>query len=257
MKLAISPCPNDTFIFEALINRRVDMRGLTFDVEYHDIEELNRLAATASPHFIKVSAAAIPSLWRDYKVSMVGSALGWGNGPILVKRKGCSSELLRVAVPGLSTTAALLLKRYFKGVREFVPLLFSQIATAVERGEVDGGVLIHEGRFTYDRCETEAVADLGALWEQELHIPLPLGVILMRRDIDEQVQADFQQVVRDSLLWARSHPEQSRDFIASLAQEISSDVIESHINLFVNDYSLELGASGVAAIESLTGIKID
>ncbi len=254
-KLAISPCPNDTFIFDALINRGVEMDGMNFEVEYHDIDHLNDIAQSGEVDFIKVSAAAIPILYRDYRVCESGSALGWGNGPLVVRRpESRDKPMRRVAVPGLSTTATLLLRRYFPQVEQVEVMLFSQIASAVERGQVDGGVLIHEGRFTYMAHNLELVADLGKLWEQELSMPLPLGVILMRRDIDITIQRNFERLVAKSLEEARSREELSNNFIISHAQEMDKEVIHSHINLFVNEFSHSLGDRGVEAIEQLTGL---
>ncbi|MFR9650271.1 MAG: MqnA/MqnD/SBP family protein, partial [Rikenellaceae bacterium] len=221
--LAISPCPNDTFIFDGLVNQRIEMEGMEFDVEYHDIEQLNEIATTKRVDFIKVSAAAIPILYRDYKLSRSGSALGWGNGPLVVRRQGEQNRAMkRVAIPGLSTTATLLLKRYFPEVEQVEPMLFSQIAQAVEQGEVDGGVLIHEGRFTYSKHNLELVADLGELWEVQMQTPLPLGVILMRRDIDPTIQSRFEDGVVRSLEFARANPDSSRWFITEHAQEMES-----------------------------------
>ncbi len=254
-KLFISPCPNDTFIFEALINRRIDMQGLDFSVDYYDIDKLNELARMGAAEFIKVSAAAIPILYKDYRICASGAALGWGNGPLVVRAKGSTGALKRVAVPGLSTTATLLLKRYFPEVEEFCPMLFSSVAQAVKCGEVDGGVLIHEGRFTYESHGLELVADLGAMWEQELHMPLPLGVILMRRDLSIETQRTFERLVQRSLISARENPKQGELFITQHAQEMDRDVIERHIELFVNDFSLSLGRCGVAAIEHLTSVE--
>lgn len=254
LKLAISPCPNDTFMFDAIVNRRIDLRGLEFDVEYWDIEELNRLALDAENDITKCSTALIPAIVGEYALLDSGSALGRGNGPLLVRRKGETTPLRRVAVPGEHTTANALVKRLFPEIEERVPMLFSDIAEAVERGDYDAGVLIHEGRFVYHRRNLELVADLGLEWEGRMQLPLPLGSIVARRSLGAETVALVEEVLRESIAYAFTHPEVSREFIKAHAQEMEDDVIDRHIALFVNDFSLSLGAEGRRAVERLTGV---
>ncbi len=253
--LHISPCPNDTFAFDAIINQRIDLEGLTFDVEYHDIEELNSNTISGVAHFSKISCAILPLLGSNYNLCDSGAALGRGNGPLLVRRKGEQQQIRKVAVPGEHTTAALLMRALFPDIEETSPMLFSSIAETVERGNFDAGVLIHEGRFVYQKSNLELVADLGVLWEERTSLPLPLGAIVMRADVDKEVQAKFERVLRRSVEYAMQHPEVSRTFIKEHAQEMDDKVIESHIALFVNDYTLSLGEEGHRAIERLTAIK--
>lgn len=254
LKLAISPCPNDTFMFDAIVNRRIDLRGLEFDVEYHDIEELNSMALAAKNDITKCSTALLPAIIEEYSLLDSGSALGRGNGPLLVRRKGETSPIRRIAVPGEHTTANALVMRLFPEIEERVPMLFSDIAEAVERGDYDGGVLIHEGRFVYHRRNLELVADLGLEWEGRMQLPLPLGSIVARRSLGAETVALVEEVLRESISYAFAHPEVSREFIKAHAQEMEDDVIDRHIALFVNDFSLSLGAEGRRAVERLTGV---
>ena len=250
-KLHISPCPNDTFMFDAIINSRIDLKGMHFEVEYHDIEELNAGVLTGSADISKISCAVLPHIAHSYALLSSGAALGRGNGPLLVRRKGDTAPIKSVAVPGEMTTANALLKRLLPELDNRHPMLFSSIAEAVESGAVDAGVLIHEGRFVYAERNLELVADLGLLWEQRLSLPLPLGAIVMKSSIDEQTRQRFETLLRESITYAFAHREASRAFVKSHAQETADKVIESHISLFVNDFSLDLGTEGHRAIDAL------
>ncbi len=251
LKLHISPCPNDTFMFDAIINGRIDLKGMQFEVEYHDIEELNAGVLAGRADISKISCAVLPHIAQSYTLLSSGAALGRGNGPLLVRRKGDTSPIKSVAVPGELTTANALLNRLLPELDNRKPMLFSTIAEAVESGAVDAGVLIHEGRFVYAERNLELVADLGLLWEERLALPLPLGAIVMKSNIDEYTRQEFEMLLRESIAYAFAHREVSRDFIKSHAQETADSVIESHIALFVNDFSLELGDEGHRAIEAL------
>ncbi len=253
LTLHISPCPNDTFMFDAIINERIDTKGLKFKVEYHDIEQLNRAALDGCADISKVSCAVLPFVEQHYTLLSSGAALGRGNGPLLVRRSAETKPLNHIAIPGEHTTAAALIRRLYPQIEQHTPILFSQIAERVEQGEFDGGVLIHEGRFVYAERNLELVADLGLLWEQEVSLPLPLGAIVMRHQIEQQTRREFEALLRESIQYAFEHPEASRSFIKQHAQELDEAVIESHIQLFVNQYSLELGAEGRAAISELIG----
>lgn len=253
LKLSISPCPNDTFMFHALVHGLVDCEGLEFDVEYHDIEELNRAAMAAEADVSKISCAVLPALKRDYAMLDSGAALGRGNGPLLVKRKGFQGELKRVAVPGEYTTANALVSGLFPLIDERTPVLFSEIAEAVERGDFDGGVLIHEGRFVYERRNLELVADLGVEWERMTDLPLPLGGIVVRRELGDDVRGRVERTLRRSIEYAFAYPSASRDYVKAHARELEDDVIDKHISLFVNEFSLSLGPQGRHAIAYLTG----
>lgn len=251
LRLAISPCPNDTFMFDAIVNKRIDLEGYTFDVEYHDIEQLNERVLGGEAQVSKCSTALLRAVGERYRLLDSGSALGRGNGPLLVRRKGETTPIRRIAVPGLYTTANALIGRLFPDIEERVPMLFSQIAASVERGEFDAGVLIHEGRFVYECRNLELVADLGLEWERQMGLPLPLGSIIVDRSLGEEVARDVERLIRRSIEYAFANPSSSRDFIKSHAQELEDDVIDKHIALFVNHFSLTLGDEGRRAVKEL------
>lgn len=255
LKLHISPCPNDTFMFDGIVNGRIDCEGLEFDVAFHDIEVLNAGVLQALPDVSKISCAVLPAIAANYRLMDNGAALGRGNGPLLVRRKGEQTPLRHIAVPGEHTTANALVTRLFPEIEERTPMLFSEIAAAVERGDFDGGVLIHEGRFVYERRNLELVADLGLEWEARTNLPLPLGGIVIRRDVSQSVREKVERVLRRSIEYAFAHPMESRDYVKAHAQEMEDDVIDKHIALFVNDFSLALGDEGRRAVRELTALQ--
>ena len=255
VRLAISPCPNDTFMFDAIVNRRIDLGDFDFEVSYLDIEQLNAAALERKYDISKCSTALLPAINGRYTLLDSGSALGRGNGPLLVGRKGETSPLKHIAVPGEHTTANALVMRLFPNIEQRTPRLFSEIAAAVERGEYDGGVLIHEGRFVYQRSNLELVADLGIEWEQRTGLPLPLGSIVIARDMGEDVKIAFEALLRRSVEYAFANLDISRDYIKQHAQELDDKVIDSHIALFVNNFSLSLGEEGYRAVSRLTGLR--
>ena len=250
LSLHISPCPNDTFAFDAIINGRID-HDFDLAVVYHDIEVLNEGVLRSEPDISKISYAVYPLVAEQYALLDSGSALGRGNGQLLVRRKGETGKIRTVASPGLNTTANALLRRYFPEVEEVQQMLFSEIAASVERGDVDAGVLIHEGRFVYERRNLELVADLGKLWESETNLPLPLGAIIIKRELGEDLISKFDKLLSKSVRYAFANPLVSRDFVKEHAQELEDDVIEKHISLFVNDYTISLGEEGRKAVEKL------
>lgn len=254
LSLHISPCPNDTFAFDAIINCRIE-HDFDLAVEYHDIEELNEGVLRGEPDISKISYAVYPLVKERYALLDSGSALGRGNGQLLVRRKGDTKPIHTVASPGLNTTANALLRRYFPEIKGVRQMLFSEIAEAVERGDVDAGVLIHEGRFVYERRNLELVADLGKLWENETNLPLPLGAIIVKREIEENIISKFDKLLSKSVQFAFKNPLLSRNFVKEHAQELEDDVIEKHLSLFVNDYTISLGEEGRRAVEKLLGTE--
>ena len=255
LSLHISPCPNDTFAFDAIINRRID-HDFDLDVEYHDIEVLNEGVLRGEPDISKISYAVYPLVKERYALLDSGSALGRGNGQLLVRRKGYEGAVRSIVVPGLHTTANLLTHRLFPEIETRTSMLFSDIADVVAGGEYDAGVLIHEGRFVYERYNLELVADLGLEWERRTSLPLPLGSIVARRTLDAEVIATVERVLRRSIEYAFGNRMASRDYVKQHAQELDDRVIDSHISLFVNDYSLSLGDEGRRAVALLTGLSL-
>lgn len=256
VRLAISPCPNDTFMFDAMLNGRIETEGLQFEVDYLDIEQLNSAALEHRYDVTKCSTAILPAIIHNYRLLDSGSALGRGNGPLLVRRRGFEGALRNIVVPGLHTTANLLTHRLFEEIENRTPMLFSEISDAVARGEYDAGVLIHEGRFVYERYDLELVADLGIEWERRTALPLPLGSIVASRGVEEDVVECVERLLRRSIEYAFANPMASRDYVKQHAQELEDRVIDSHIALFVNDFSLSLGDEGRRAVAALTGLEL-
>ena len=255
LKIAFSSCPNDTFMFHALVHGLVDTEGLSFDVDIYDVEELNARARRETYDATKLSYHGWFAVRDRYAMLSSGSALGWDCGPLLVRCADDADVLsrrpLKIAIPGTYTTGALLCALAYPGLGEQVPMLFSEIEGAVGRGEVDLGVLIHEGRFTYRDKGLELVCDLGAWWQDTSGCPIPLGGIAVRRSLGPEFAAVFDRVLHRSIQYAFAHPEASRDYVASYARELSAEIQRKHIDLFVNRFSLELGEEGRRAVDTL------
>jgi 1,4-dihydroxy-6-naphthoate synthase len=261
IEIGFSPCPNDTFIFDAMVHGRIDTEGLTFKVTMADVEELNRLAFDHALQVTKLSFHAYAYVFQRYILLNSGSALGSNCGPLLISKKNFSlNEVnrLRIAIPGRYTTANFLMGFAFPDATEKVEMLFSDIEGAVSRGEVDAGVIIHENRFTYAERGFVKLMDLGEHWEQTTGHPIPLGGIAVHRRIDPATRLKLDRVLRRSIEHAMAHPEDSLGFTREHAQEMDPEVMRSHIALYVNDYSLDLGEKGRAAVHHmyLQGEKI-
>lgn len=255
LSLAFSPCPNDTFAFHALINSLVDTEGLTFRVEMADVEELNMRAAQGRYDVCKLSYHAFFTMADKYAMLRSGSALGFNNGPLLVK-KGTAGKPFPasplVAIPGTHTTAALLLQTAYPEYDRLRPMLFSDIEKAVIEGGVDAGVLIHEGRFTYREKGLELIRDLGEFWQENFNSPIPLGGIAIKRELQKNGLAQkVNRVLKRSIVYAYAHPGDSGEFITQNAREISAEVQRQHIKLFVNDFTLDIGEKGEEAVRVL------
>lgn len=256
IKLNFSTCPNDTFMFDALVNKKIDTKGVEFEVYMADIEDLNSIAMSEDVDVSKLSYATYPLLKDRFKILRAGSALGFGSGPLLVSRKKIYADEMgdvRVAVPGEHTTANRLLDIAFESVKEKRYYLFSDISEAVLSGEVDAGVLIHEERFTYQNRGLQLVTDLGEEWEQRFKLPIPLGAIVVNRSLDDDLQRLINSLLIDSIRYAFNNPLSSREYVKAYARELSDDTIEKHIKMFVNDFSLDIGYQGEAAVEKLIG----
>ncbi len=252
MKINISTCPNDTFMFDALVNGRIDTMGYEFDLHMADIAELNDMASAGEADISKLSYAAYPAIEHEYQILRSGSAIGYGNGPLLVsKRKIYPDEVkdLTIAVAGLTTTSNMLLTIGFGDIKERKEYLFSDISHAVESGEVDAGVLIHEERFLYAEKGLRLVADLGEMWEKKSSLMIPLGAIVIRRGFKGGVKKDIDMLVRNSVRYAFENPDASYDFVFDNARELDEDVVHKHIKMFVNKYSVDLGEYGMASVD--------
>ncbi|MBQ7607157.1 MAG: 1,4-dihydroxy-6-naphthoate synthase [Desulfovibrionaceae bacterium] len=244
--LALSPCPNDTYIFHALLHGLVPFDG-TLTAHMADVEALNKAACLGKYAFSKISIGAYPACSQYYRFLSAGGALGYKCGPLVVGRKESARDG-EIAIPGKMTSAAMLLDLcgLFPGKRR--EMRFSDIIPAVAQGRVDLGVIIHEGRFTYEEKGLSKVLDLGEWWEETYHVPVPLGAIVVRRDIPESVALAMERAIEASIAYAAKHPCAARTFIKDHAQELSDTVIDRHIATFVTAYSSDLKKDGQEAI---------
>jgi 1,4-dihydroxy-6-naphthoate synthase len=254
LTLGFSPCPNDTFIFDAMVHGRIDTEGLEFDYFLADVEELNRRALNSDVDIVKISYHAYAYVAQNYLILDAGSALGHRNGPLLIsKRRIGISELpgLKIAIPGKYTTANLLFSIAWPDVVNKTEYLFSNIEDALLKGEVDAGLIIHETRFTYYRRGLHRLADMGEYWETLTGLPVPLGAIVIKRNIPDDIAQKVNRVMRRSLEYAYKDSFASYDFVSGNAREMDSTVMNNHIKLFVNEYTLNLGPKGREAIVEL------
>lgn len=254
--LAYSPCPNDTYIFAGLTNGMLGAAAPEVRVHLADIEELNDAAAHARFELTKVSYGAIPYLMNDYRILRSGGALGHGCGPLVVARPGTARSLedlraMRLAIPGERTTAFMLLQLALGMRPESVVLRFDRIVEAVARGEVDAGLIIHESRFTYREAGLSEVDDLGRWWESVSGMPIPLGAILVRNDVDDARAREIDDAIRSSLHFSRTKESEVMPYVREHAFEMSEAVMRAHIALYVNEYSDDLGTGGIAAVREL------
>lgn len=251
--LGLSPCPNDTYIFHALLHKLVPF-SLEIEAHFADVEELNKLAIEKTLAFSKISTGVLPYILNDYQVLAAGAALGWGCGPLVVAREHLPEsawQKARIAVPGLMTTANLLLDLHGSFNKARQPMLFSECMDAVLANKADIAVIIHEGRFCYAEKGLVKLLDLGEWWEEKWHIPLPLGAIVAKRNLPQELALEMQIAIKNSLAYAKANPEAGKDFIKNKAQEMADSIIEQHIKTFVTDFSSDLGKKGQAAITHL------
>ena len=256
LSLGFSPCPNDCFMFDAIVNRRIDLEGLEFSVRLADVEALNRAAFAGTADVTKLSYHAYAHCTGSYVLLDAGSALGRNCGPLLISKRPISQAdvaagTLRIAIPGMYTTANFLLGLAFPEARDKTELVFSAIEGAVLEGEYDAGLIIHENRFTYQAKGLKKIVDLGEFWEAETGAPIPLGGIVVRRSLPDDVKRAVNRVLRRSVEYAFAHRTASLPFVREHAQEMSEDVMYRHIDLYVNDYSVDLGTHGKRAVETL------
>lgn len=254
LSIGYSTCPNDTFIFDALINGKIDNKGLSFAPVLADVEELNARALEGELDITKLSYHAYGHAAKHYKILDSGSALGWGNGPLVVSRKKIYPDEVqdtRIAIPGELTTANLLMGIAFPKAKNKKPFLFSDIEELVLSDEADVGVLIHENRFTYSDRGLRLITDLGEFWENRTGMPIPLGGIAVNRRIPRKIQLLIQELVRSSLQFARSNPGSAIGYMKKFAQDMRDDIMLKHVDLFVNEYSMSLGEEGRNAVDKL------
>lgn len=253
LKFGHSPCPNDTFAFHALTHGLVET-PCTITPVLLDIEELNRRASSGEFEITKLSVGAFAGVGDRYRLLRSGAALGHGVGPLVVAKQSMSladAVRSRVAIPGRETTAYRLLRLAAPSLGDVVEMRYDLILRAVERGDVDAGLIIHESRFTYQDHGLSKVADLGEWWERETHLPVPLAGICVRADIDPGLSAALEQSIRATVQYAFDHPDASRAYVRAHAQEMSDAVCDEHIKLYVNEHSLDIGDEGLRAIERL------
>lgn len=254
LKLCFSTCPNDTFMFDALVNRKIDTQGYSFDTHLADIDELNSLAIEGVVDITKISFNAFAQVSDRYQLLSSGSALGRGVGPLLVSRKLIYPDEvkhIKIAIPGIETTANMLFSIAFPEAKNKKTYLFSDIEEAILSNEVDAGLIIHENRFTYEKKGLKKIVDLGEFWESQTKLPIPLGGIAIKRSLPSSVKSQINLLVKQSVEFAFSHPKESYPFVRKYAQTMEEDVIYKHIQLYVNGYSIDLGDDGRNAVNEL------
>jgi len=255
LHLAISPCPNDTYIFDAWINGKLGVKAPAVTCRFEDIATLNELAFRDEPDVVKISLYAWSRLRGNYTLLNSGGAMGRGCGPLVVaKQPGLEPKdlsALRIAVPGRWTTANFLFSLFQPAALNKLYMPFDEIMPAVARGDVDAGVIIHEGRFTYQNYGLHMIEDLGAWWERTTGYPIPLGAIIAKTGLGPDMHSRLEATIRASIKYARSNPKSPLPFMKQHAAEMEETVMQNHVDLYVNDYSLDFGPDGMAAIEYL------
>jgi 1,4-dihydroxy-6-naphthoate synthase len=256
LTLGFSPCPNDCFIFDAIVNNRIDLEGLEFDVKLADVETLNKEAFAGEIEITKLSYHAYAYCTENYVLLDAGSALGRNCGPLLISKRTISKEELaegelEIAIPGKYTTANFLLGLAYPNAENKTEMLFSEIENAVLNGEFDAGLIIHENRFTYEDKGLKKIIDLGEFWEKTTKSPIPLGGIVIKRSLSDEIKTKVNRVLRKSVEYAFENRAASLPYVRAHAQEMSEDVMYKHIDLYVNDFSVDLGKEGRRAVTTL------
>jgi 1,4-dihydroxy-6-naphthoate synthase len=252
LTIGFSPCPNDCFIFDALVHGKIDTEGLEFETLLGDVEALNQLAFKNELNITKLSYHGYVFVTQFYQLLDAGSALGNGCGPLLIaKTEHMKSGNVKVAIPGKYTTANFLFSLAFPKIKSKVETLFSEIENDVVSGKVDAGVIIHENRFTYQQKGLKKIMDLGEYWETLTLAPIPLGGIAIQRSLPEDLKQQVNRLLRRSVEYAFSNPKSSLPFVRAHAQEMSEEVMYKHIELYVNNYSIDLGEEGKRAVKVL------
>jgi 1,4-dihydroxy-6-naphthoate synthase len=258
IKIAISPCPNDTFIFEKIYTKQLHIDGIEFEFYFLDIEELNKCAIAQSMDIIKISYAQYFSIKDNYNLLNSGGAMGYGVGPLLLKKKDTifNPSNAHVAIPGVHTSANFLLSYLYPQIKNKTPMLFSKIEDALLNNEFDAGLVIHESRFTYAQKGLEKIEDLGLAWHQNTNLPIPLGCIVAQKKIDLPTQHKIERLIQDSIP-NFNEPIILSSFIKSHAQEMEEDVMRQHIQLYVNEFSKHIGEQGKKSIGKMEAIYLN
>lgn len=254
LTIGYSPCPNDTFIFYALIHGKIRVPGIAFQEQLEDVETLNRMALDNKLDITKISYHAFGHLRENYALLRSGGALGRGCGPLIVAKPGMKLADLKngvIAIPGKLTTAYLLLRLFDPSIENITVMAFDRIMDAVSKGEVTAGLIIHESRFTYPLYHLEKMLDLGEWWERFSSMPIPLGGILGKRTLGRTALLRIEAGIRESIQYAYDHPDEVMSYCGKHSQEMEPLVMQSHISLYVNDFSLDLGLEGMAAVRRL------
>jgi 1,4-dihydroxy-6-naphthoate synthase len=252
--LGFSPCPNDTFIFDALVNKKIDTLGFDFDVVLEDVQTLNEWALQGRLDISKISYGTLPLILARYVLLNSGGALGKGVGPLLIAKSPADhSEIpgMEVAIPGENTTAHLLFSQAFPAAKKKKFVVFHQVEDAVLNGEADAGVIIHENRFTYQHKGLVKLVDLGEFWEEKTGVPIPLGGIVAKRALPVEVSRTIDNLIRKSVEFAFSNYPLITDYVKQHSQEMDEPVMKQHIDLYVNNYSVDLGEEGKKAVQTL------
>lgn len=251
LRLGFSPCPNDTFIFDALVHERIDNNGFQFEVIMEDVETLNLMALEGKLEITKLSYHALAYCLQDYRLLKSGSALGRNCGPLFIYKNDISGiplNTLRVGIPGQYTTAHFLLQFAYPQITNKIVLPFHLIEREINQGNLDAGVIIHENRFTYEERGFRLISDLGANWEVKTRHPIPLGGIAVKKELGNTIANQINILIQKSISYAYQNPANSLAFIRNHAQEMSEEVMQKHIHLYVNEFSKELGDEGEKAV---------
>ena len=254
LTLGFSPCPNDTFIFHGIVSGQLPLPGVDLDIRLHDVETLNEMAFREVLDVTKLSFYTWLKVRHNYRLLSSGGALGYGCGPVVVSAKPvCAEEMAicRIVLPGQWTTAHLLFQLWAPKAHQKQFVSYDRIFDALNRGHADCGVIIHESRFTFEQLGFRAIADLGAWWEKQTGLPIPLGCIAAHKRLPRDLVQNLETRIRQSIVAARTNPGQALPFIRTHAQELTLDVLQAHIDTFVNDFSLDLGSKGQAAVSAL------
>lgn len=260
MTLGFSPCPNDTFIFDALVNHKINTEGLKFEAVLEDVQTLNQWAKAGKLDISKISYGVLPLVLDRYIVLNSGGALGKGVGPLLITKPSKDHhpaipvEEMSIAIPGENTTAHMLFSLAFPNAKNKQFMVFHEIEEAVLSGKADAGVIIHENRFTYQHKGLIKIMDLGSYWEKTIEVPIPLGGIVIKRSIDHSIQKKTDYLIRKSLEYAFANYPSIPDYVRRHSQEMDEAIMRQHIDLYVNNYSLELGEDGQTAVKKMLAV---